>query len=600
MTTSLDPHDTCLHRSHSLIGNGVQQCGNALDCETTPRYFIRPFKEGAATLSSFQTFIKEVTWLFRQRDAQQTLFLVAINLLTTLLLLSWCHATCSMALLAYTYLSWFSLLSLITCLVCVWAEGQRASHTFTYGYLRCEALAVFSSVTLSLLGAVIIVKESIERLFAPEMVHTGMLSIGGMIGLVLHLGMTSLAHNPPLTQVLRASQSSLLQEHVADMCQSLCNYVPALTRILLPRVDPVVLISIAGFLAILTDHLILQMYNYQAADSVAALIIAILTITTMFPLCVCSASILLQTTPVSIFAQLDKCLREALTLDGVLEFRHETFWTLGVESPRCRVSQLCKDPSGFILTGSLHVRIRRDANEQMVLAHVRERISPLVPLLTVQVFKDDWTRSSTTLQLLNDSARTLATSPTHSPHYVNVTYPQVYAPNKTPGGSSSLQAQAIYPSLPFTPYSPSVAQGQGTYSSPSLVLSPNIPETSFVQNFTEEINRNPLDMRSPIKHDQNHIEEEFNTSVSGLYGKLNSEGCRNSPAWLTGRLGRNSISLQDWRSENKAYLGREVHSQKTSPYYVNVDFSSRSSMLCTAKEMSENSISSNNVNHSPR
>lgn len=34
--------------------------------------------------------------------------------------------------------------------------------------------------------------------------------------------------------------------------------------------------------------------NYQAADSIAALVIAILTITTMFPLCVCSASILLQ------------------------------------------------------------------------------------------------------------------------------------------------------------------------------------------------------------------------------------------------------------------------------------------------------------------
>lgn len=34
--------------------------------------------------------------------------------------------------------------------------------------------------------------------------------------------------------------------------------------------------------------------NYQQADSVAALVIALLTIATMFPLCVCSATILLQ------------------------------------------------------------------------------------------------------------------------------------------------------------------------------------------------------------------------------------------------------------------------------------------------------------------
>lgn len=46
----------------------------------------------------------------------------------------------------------------------------------------------------------------------------GLLSIGGMGGLVLHLGMTGMARNPPLAQVLRVSQSSLLQEHVADMC----------------------------------------------------------------------------------------------------------------------------------------------------------------------------------------------------------------------------------------------------------------------------------------------------------------------------------------------------------------------------------------------
>lgn len=93
-----------------------------------------------------------------------------------------------------------------------------------------------------------------------------------------------------------------------------------------------------------------------------------------------------QTTPASTFAQLDKCLREALTLDGVLEFRHEKFWTLGVQNPLSKSSLIApQDSSGLILTGSLHVRIRRDANEQLVLAHIREKLSPLVPLLTVQV-----------------------------------------------------------------------------------------------------------------------------------------------------------------------------------------------------------------------
>lgn len=63
-------------------------------------------------------------------------------------------------------------------------------------------------------------------------------------------------------------------------------------------------------------------------------------------------------------------------MDGVLEVRNEHFWTLGFGS----------------LAGSVHVRIRRDANEQMVLAHVTNRLYTLVSTLTVQIFKDDWIR----------------------------------------------------------------------------------------------------------------------------------------------------------------------------------------------------------------
>jgi hypothetical protein len=38
--------------------------------------------------------------------------------------------------------------------------------------------------------------------------------------------------------------------------------------------------------------------------------------------------------------------------------------------------------------------VRRDADEQLVLAHVFHRLSCLVHPLTVQIFKDDWTRGA--------------------------------------------------------------------------------------------------------------------------------------------------------------------------------------------------------------
>lgn len=49
--------------------------------------------------------------------------------------------------------------------------------------------------------------------------------------------------------------------------------------------------------------------------------------------------------------------------------------------------------------GTLQVRVRRDADEQMVLAHVHNRLSNLVSELTIQIFKDDWSRSSSVYHL---------------------------------------------------------------------------------------------------------------------------------------------------------------------------------------------------------
>ncbi|EDV23679.1 uncharacterized protein TRIADDRAFT_57124 [Trichoplax adhaerens] len=61
-----------------------------------------------------------------------------------------------------------------------------------------------------------------------------------------------------------------------------------------------------------------------------------------------------NTNPAQILPQIDKCLREA---------------------------------------GSVQVRVRRDADDQIVLLQVTERLSRYVSNLTVQIIKDDWQRT---------------------------------------------------------------------------------------------------------------------------------------------------------------------------------------------------------------
>lgn len=78
-------------------------------------------------------------------------------------------------------------------------------------------------------------------------------------------------------------------------------------------------------------------------------------------------------------------------MDGVLEFRNEHFWTLGYNN----------------LVGTIHVRVRRDANEQVVLSHLTNRLSNLVSDLTIQVFKDEWSWQPSPSRLLRQENATL-------------------------------------------------------------------------------------------------------------------------------------------------------------------------------------------------
>ena len=115
------------------------------------------------------------------------------------------------------------------------------------------------------------------------------------------------------------------------------------------------------------------------SDTLFGFLLSILMIITVFPLTSFTGKILLQTTPVHMISHLDKCLREASTMDGVLEFRNEHFWSLGWNN----------------IVGTIHVRVRRDANEQIVLSHLNNRLSNLVSDLTIQVFKDEWSWQQT-------------------------------------------------------------------------------------------------------------------------------------------------------------------------------------------------------------
>jgi zinc transporter 5/7 len=112
--------------------------------------------------------------------------------------------------------------------------------------------------------------------------------------------------------------------------------------------------------------------SFTLIFALSFLLSALLTIRLVLPLFRATGAVLLMTTPVHLRLALDRAMREVSFYDGVLELRSAHWWT---HAPG-------------VVVGSMHVRIRSDAEEQTILAYVHSVLRKYCALLTVQIEKD--------------------------------------------------------------------------------------------------------------------------------------------------------------------------------------------------------------------
>jgi hypothetical protein len=114
-------------------------------------------------------------------------------------------------------------------------------------------------------------------------------------------------------------------------------------------------------------------------DVFITLISSILLLYFVWPNISRTSLVLLQTAPERFKTSLNKCIREASFIDGVLECHDEHFWAIGMGQ---RAS----------IIGTIKVRVSTDANEQLVLQSVKSvfQQKSFISDLTIQVEKDNW------------------------------------------------------------------------------------------------------------------------------------------------------------------------------------------------------------------
>uniref|UniRef100_A0A915CZS9 Zinc transporter 6 n=1 Tax=Ditylenchus dipsaci TaxID=166011 RepID=A0A915CZS9_9BILA len=297
-------------------------------------------------------------------------------MLTSLFLVYSVSVTRSLVITGQAWISVFSFFALFSAVISLSTSAQSNNKNYTFGLIRAPVLAVFSTTVLAQLSSVFLIKESVERLFEVGHHHGGSAAANNYFyasAVASSLSLVAAAYavtNQPFNYVLRSAQSSVIQEHAADICHALCHVVPGLSRLLLPRINSLSLLAIvSGSCCVLTHWF---MTDYWWFDSVAALILSFTVFATMMPLSTYTGRILLQTTPPHVHNQIDRCISEASTVEGVLELKNGHFWQLDFNS----------------IAGTVDVRVRRDANEQIVLTRVTEKLSTVVNILSVQILKD--------------------------------------------------------------------------------------------------------------------------------------------------------------------------------------------------------------------
>lgn len=87
---------------------------------------------------------------------------------------------------------------------------------------------------------------------------------------------------------------------------SICKYVPGLSKLLLPRVNPFLLVGFADLFSLIGTYCLLQMGSSYIIDTYAGILIALMSIGTMLPFAIYTGRILLQSTPSHLVTQLDK------------------------------------------------------------------------------------------------------------------------------------------------------------------------------------------------------------------------------------------------------------------------------------------------------
>lgn len=230
------------------------------------------------------------------RHRKRLIAVLAITLAVVLVQLVGAALSGSLALLADAGHMLSDAAGVTIALLAAWIAGRPASDQRTYGYQRAEVLAALANALILIVISVVIFSEAIRRIGSAPEVQTGIMLFAAILGLAANLVSLMILHG--------AHKESLNVRGA---------YLEVLGDLL-------------GSLAVIAAAVIILLTGYQAADTIASVVIALMILPRAWSLLRDVVDVLLEASPKGVEVQM---IREhILSVDGVSDVHDIHIWTI--------------------------------------------------------------------------------------------------------------------------------------------------------------------------------------------------------------------------------------------------------------------------------
>lgn len=230
------------------------------------------------------------------RHRQRLVAVLAITLTVVMVQVVGAWVSGSLALLADAGHMLSDAAGVFIALLAAWIASRPASDQRTYGYLRAEVLAALANALVLIVISVVILMEAFRRIGSAPEVDTSVMLWAAVAGAVANL--VSLL-------ILRGAQKESLNIRGA--------YLEVLGDLL-------------GSLAVIAAAVVIMATGYQAADTIASIVIALMILPRAWHLLRDVVDVLLEATPKGVDVNM---IREhILSVEGVTAVHDIHIWTI--------------------------------------------------------------------------------------------------------------------------------------------------------------------------------------------------------------------------------------------------------------------------------